>query len=146
MVGSEKKKVMENRKFLLGAPAIVMVCGLILAGCATTEVFVEGIPPDQQATFYVPGGNWDVYEFSGKTVKWYTMSSFGYTTVTIPSGQHTVKFHYYHDAFNHFNDKELTAYFEPGHLCALNARQAGRDIYFGIYDTTAGKFITPMPE
>ena len=131
----------------IGGIVAILVFGLVLTGCASTQVvFDESIPADQQATFFVEGGSWDVIEFSGKPVKWYTASAFGSTTVAIPSGQHTVKFNFYWDLNNRFYDKELTADFVAGHKYRFIARSAdGRTYHFGIYDETLKANVTPMP-
>jgi len=149
MSADAKRKGVSMKKsaFLVGIISIMLVIGFSITGCATTNVvFGENTPEDQQATLLVDGGSWDVIEFSGVPVKWYTTSAFGSTTVTIPSGQHTIKFNFYWDLLNRFYDKELTADFEAGHKYRFIARSAnGRDYYFGIYDMTLKKIVTPMP-
>jgi hypothetical protein len=138
---------MARKELMMGMLVMLLVFGLVFSGCATTKVdFVENIPADQQAIFFVEGGSWDVVEFSGVPVRWFSVSAFGSTTVTIPSGRHTIKFNFYWDLNNHFMGKELTADFEPGHKYRFIMRSAnGRTLYFGIYDETLKKIITPMP-
>jgi len=129
-----------------GMLVVVLTFGFVISACATTKVdFEENIPVDQQAIFFVEGGYWHVTEFSGVPVSWYTVSSFGSTTVTIPSGRHKVKFNFYWDINNHIMNKELTADFEPGHKYKfLMQSPNGRTLYFYIYDETLKKIITPM--
>jgi hypothetical protein len=131
---------------ILGILVVILTFGFVISGCATTKVdFEENIPTDQQSILFVEGGVWDVFEFSGKPVKWFTVSAFGSTTVTVPSGQHTVKFNFYWDANNHVKNKELTANFEAGHKYKLQMLSDRRTFYFGIFDETIDKFVTPMP-
>ena len=139
---------MNKANFAKGIICAMLVIGFSLAGCAgsTPVVFDESVPADQQATLYVEGGSWDVIEFSGKPVKWYTVSVFGSTTVSIPSGEHTVKFNFYWDLNNRFYDKELTADFVAGHTYKFVMRSRdGRTMYFGLYDETLKAMVTPMP-
>jgi hypothetical protein len=138
---------MKKSVFWVGIVSVMLIIGFSLTGCATTKVvFDENIPEDQQAVLFVEGGSWDVIEFSGVPVKWFTVSALGSTTVTIPSGQHTVKFNFYWDLSNKFYDKELTADFVAGHKYKFIMRSRdGRNMYFGIYDETIKEFVTPMP-
>jgi hypothetical protein len=134
---------------LAGFISVVMALGLIFIGCASTGgqvMFEDNIPKDQQATFQVIGGYWDVYEFSGKPVKWYKATIFGSTNVIVPAGQHTVKFNCYYDAFNRYYDKELTAVFKAGHTYSLQWLELfSGEIYFGITEDTINNWVTPMP-
>jgi len=137
---------MARKELSMGMLVIVLVFGLLFSGCSTTNVnFVEDIPEDQKSIFFIEGGAWEVFEFSGQPVYWFKASTFGSTTVTVPSGKHTVKFNFYWDSLNKFKDKDLTANFEPGHKYKLQMLSDGRFFYYGIFDETIDKFVTEMP-
>jgi len=82
--------------------------------------FDKNIPVEQQAMLYVPGLFCKINEFSGRKVKWDNSSIFKLLEVTIPSGQHTVKFESRATSGTPFNNGELTVNFEAGHRYMLD--------------------------
>jgi len=141
---------MKKNVFLVGIISILLVIGFSVTGCGSTTkmVFDENIPEDQKAILLVYPGTWDVIEFSGVPVKWYTPSYYGSPMeVTIPSGQHTVKFNFYYDLNQRFYDKEVTANFEAGHKYLLTAQSpsgvgTSGTYYFHVYDLLLRKNVT----
>jgi hypothetical protein len=133
---------MKNTKKILWFIAITAVILLAVGSCASKPiVFDENIPADQMATLNIPGGTFDVIEFSGRTVRWFKPSIMSYTGVKVPSGEHAVKFNYYYDAANHFNNKELTAFFKSGRVYTLSGSLQGggltkTEVTFRIVDDT----------
>jgi hypothetical protein len=134
---------------------------VVMAGCVSNtpktakiqgidEVFDDTVPENQRAILYVPGGNFDIVEFSGQAVKWYTVTTFGSTTVAVPSGMQRMRFHYYETGYYHMNNREISVFFEPGHnyqiVAVHDPRLLHRDtMHFGIYDIGEKKYATPMP-
>jgi hypothetical protein len=135
---------MKNTKKLGEIIAIIAVIICSMGGCASSAIIFDGsIPADQMATFNIPGGTFDVIEFSGKPVRWFKASILSYTEIKVPSGNHAIKFNYYYDAANHINNQELTADFKAGHVYTLSGALAGggfskTTVTFRIVDDTQG--------
>jgi len=128
---------------------VFIVLGLACATQPKTKmiVFDKNIPEEQCAILLVPGGHWEVFEFSGRKVKWFDYYSFNSNTVLVPSGKHFIKFYYYYgDGVNDFT-VGLNAEFEAGHNYRLKEELQGSPlvpshISWGVYDDTTGKYVS----
>jgi len=88
---------------IIAAAALVVFIVLGLA-CASAPkppveiVYNPSIPEDQTATLLIGPGSWEVFEFDGVPLnpRWYqaSLTSPG-MNVKIPSGRHSITFHYY---------------------------------------------------
>ena len=110
-----------------------------------TDVFDENVPTEQRAVLHIPAGHFEVFEFSGRPVRWFKLVAGGRgNNVHIPSGEHTIRFHYYPGgdtgARNNRN-KAVTANFEAGRAYALIARQRGSTITIHVQDVGTRELI-----
>ena len=126
----------------------LMAFGLVFAGCSSTpkitDVFDESVPEDQRAILTIPGGYYDVFEFSGTAVKWFKLTLFGMTTVHIPSGEHTIKFRYYPGGdtkVSGSNIVSLKCNFEAGNHYQLTEKARYSSTTFLFYNLTTKQYI-----
>jgi len=134
-----------KRHIFLVWTIILFILLCIIVSCASssvgivskgTVIFDENIPESQQAVLVIPGGYWEVIEFSGIKVRWWSPTVFNNITVYIPSGVQTIKFHYYPGTGRNFNNITFTYNFLPGSSYKLQDRIVGRDIELYILDTS----------
>jgi hypothetical protein len=91
---------MSKKRFFVGTLAVVLVFGLVLAGCATNGGrYDTSAPVEQDAHLVIPRGGAlssnTINSFDGQQVNWYDKSFFGSMgggkfTVDIPAGEHTL--------------------------------------------------------
>jgi len=113
-----------------------------------TTVFDENIPEDQRAILIIPGGHYDVFEFSGSSVRWFKLTILEETRVHIPSGIHTMKFRWFPGGNARVigsNEFTITADYKAGHVYEL--REKAQALLFGnrstfhIYDLTTNQNV-----
>jgi hypothetical protein len=126
---------MKKKHGLLGTPVLLLVFGLLAAGCTSTYQFVKDAPTETQATLRWMGKEIKAVALDevgvNYKVKSFMFGSFGQCVVYLPPGPHTLTVNYKSN-LGSTNAMHIGENFKAGRTYVLSAMPSGRNITLSI--------------